>query len=258
MATREPRSEPGAAMSDATRRARMAVLFTLLFALPAAAAWAGPFELIAGWEGDSRSQGYGFVAAGAILPVAPRLSIPVRVTGSHLYYAYDSTGTEVSVRSPGVSLLAGPRWSGQRGSVSLLAGAELRRERRERAGVTDEKNTKGEVVQVDGDVILGPRGHLFALANWSGAADYLYGRASARMQLDNLDWTSALTWFTGLEGVLQGNDNTDAWQAGTFVECALQRRRLSLALHGGYKDSGSPGGRRHRSGYLGAGLYQRF
>lgn len=250
-------------MNEATRgtraHAHAATLpLALLLALPAATAWAGPFELIAGWEGDSRSQGYGFVAAGAIVPAAPQLSFPVRLTGSHLYYAYDSTGAEISVRSPGVSLLVGPRWSGQRGSVTLLAGGELRRERRERGDVSGEENTTGEVVQVDGEVALGPRGHLFALASWSGAAGYLYGRASARRQLDNLDWTGAVTWFTGLEGVLQGNDDSDAWQAGTFVECALPRRHFSLALHAGYRDSGSPGGRRHRGGYLGAGLYRRF
>ncbi len=251
-------------MSSTTRvtrargRAGAAPFLTLLLALPAATAWAGPFELIAGWEGDSHAQGYGFAAVGAILPAAPYVTFPVRVTASHLYYAYDSTGTEVSVRSPGASLLAGPRWSGERGSVTLLGGAEVRRERRERGGSAGEEDITGAVVQADGELVVGPRGRLFALASWSGAVDYLYGRSSARLQLTNLDWTGPVTWFTGLEGVLQGNDDSDAVQAGAFVECALPRQHGSLALHAGYKGSGSATGSRRRGGYLGAGFYRRF
>jgi len=250
---REPRSEPFAAL---TRGVFALLLAGVASGLPAA--HATPVELIGGWEGDRRAQGYGFVALGTTLPMAPRMALVVRVTGSHLTYAYDSTGAEIHVRSPGLSLLAGPRLTGPRGSLTVLAGGEGRRERRERAGLERESDVGGAVVQADGDIAVGRRGRLFALANWSGASDYLYGRAAARRQLNDLSWSGPAVWFAGVEGVLQGNDESDAWQFGGFIECALTRLRASLAAHAGTRSSGSPGGTRRHDGYLGLGLYHRF
>jgi len=253
MVAREPRSQPFAAL---IRGAWALLLAGAAAGLPVA--HAAPVELIGGWEGDSRAQGYGFVALGTTVPMTARAALAVRVTGSHLTYAYDSTGTELRVRSPGLSLLAGPRLAGPRGSFTLLAGAEGRRERREVAGTERESDVGGAVVQADGDVAVGRRGRLFALANWSGASDYLYGRAAARRQLNDLTWSGPAVWFAGVEGVLQGNADSDAWQVGGFVECALTRLRASLAVHAGARSSGSPGATRHHDGYLGLGLYHRF
>lgn len=62
----------------------------------------------------------------------------------------------------------------------------------------------------------------------------------------------------GVEGVRQGNDESEAYQAGAFVEFGLAAARTSLGLHGGYKESWSPGLPHDHDGYLGASLYRRF
>jgi hypothetical protein len=222
---------------------------------------AGMFESLAGWEGDSHRQGYGFLGAGALIPAGHDLILPVRATASYLYYQYDSTSTTISVRSPGISLMGGARLTGVRGNVTAMAGGEVRREHRvsDIAGTPSrDLTTTGVVVQADGDLALSRRWHALALANFAGAASYLYGRGAVRYQATNLEWKGPTTVFVGVEGVRQGNDESDAAQGGPFLEWNFVPQHLSLGVRGGYKESWSPG-QPHRTGaYFGATVYRSF
>ena len=250
------------------RRARRplgAVALVALLALGAAGAArcvaAAPLDALGGWEADNRDQGYGYAGVGLMLPARGPWGVPVRATASYLYYAYDSTGSTIRVHAPGVSLMGGVRLTGPRGSVSLLAGGELRWERRATGpepAPARHRITSGGVAQMDGELALSRRWRATALASYGAAARYWYGRGSLRCQLDNLDWSGPYVFAVGPEAVRQGNDESDGAQAGVFGSCSLVRLQLSLDLHAGYRESGSPGTRHLRGGYLGAGVYHHF
>jgi cellulose biosynthesis protein BcsS len=218
-------------------------------------------EGLAGWEGDSHGQGYGFAGFGWLVPAGPRLVVPLRALGSYLYYDFESSGITTKVRSPGVTLMSGIRFPGARGSLTLLGGGEERREHRTEdgaAGTSEVKTTSGVVLQADADHALGRSWRGFLFANYGGATRYLYGRTAIRRQMTNLEWKDPTSFFLGLEAIGQGNDESQAVQGGGFAEWTLVPRHLSLAVRGGYKDNWSPGESHHRGGYLGLSLYRRF
>jgi len=222
---------------------------------------AGNLEGLGGWEGDSRDQGYGFVGVGWLVPKGKTVLFPVRLAASYLYYQYDSTSASIRVRSPGVEARGGVRFFGSKGSVSALAGVEVRREHRETllAGEPERSETiTGLVAGLDGDLAFSHRWHGFLFGNYSGAAQYLYGRGALRYQINNQEWRGLQTFFVGVEGVRQGNDESDAFQGGGFLECNFVPQHASLSLHAGHKESWSPGMPHETGGYLGLSLYRRF
>lgn len=220
---------------------------------------AATIEGIAGWERGGSKQGYGFLTAGVLTRETGSGALPVRVTGSYLYYEYETAAEQVTVQAPGVSGLSGIRRSGHKGSISLLIGGEVRRERRERelgAGVISVTWRGGVVAQTEGSLSLGsfqPQGLLV----YSGASRYLYGRGLLRWQCTNRSWAGPRTWFLGIEGVGQGNADVHAVQAGIAMDCTFVRPRLNLGLRGGVKRT-SFGGTDRDGGYFGVGLYRAF
>jgi hypothetical protein len=215
----------------------------------------------AGWEGDNRQAGYGFVGVGARLAAGRYISVPIGVSASYLYYHYDSAGSDVSVRSPGASVMTGIRVTAPRGSISAMAGSEVRWEYRnlgEWDGSPRKRTTSGVVLQTYGDLALARRWQVSEFGVYVGAAQYSVGRAAVRYQVTNLDWKDRTTRFVGLEGVRQGNAVSDAFQTGGFVEWNLVPWQLSLGLHSGYKESWSPGQMHQQGYYLGTSLYRRF
>jgi hypothetical protein len=241
-------------------RAAVGALVVGAILVLAAVARAGPPEGIAGWEGDSFHQGYGFATLG-LSPGGSHVEFPLRLSASYLYYDYRDGLSRVSVRAPGASLAAGLRSAGRRGSIAMLAGGEVRWERR-RTGATrafaPAVARGGIVLQGEGELRAGRRFRPVVLVSYSGSSRYVYGRSALRWQCGNLDWSGPATWLIGVEGVGQGNRDTDAFQAGATIECSLARAGLSLSLHGGVKSSASTETDRRVGGYLGAGLYRRF
>jgi hypothetical protein len=190
-----------------------------------------------------------------------RISLPIRITGNYLYYNYAEGGETIDVRGPGCAAMTGIRTTQAWGSAAALAGGEIRWERRDRSSASGASSVvaRGSVVaQIEGDFAWGRRLHPFLLVNYSGSARYTYGRVGLRWQVSNLEWRDPLTWSLGLEGVGQGNSDTDALQVGGAVECVLVRSRISLSVRGGYKDSASSDGGRRGGGYVGMGVYRRF
>jgi hypothetical protein len=142
-----------------------------------------------------------------------------------------------------------------------MGGGEIRQERREIGDPAPSKRDDancGFVIQVDGDLALAKHWRALALGNYAGAARYTYARGAVRYQATNLDWQWPTTFFVGVEGVRQGNVESDAFQGGGFVEYGLVSQHLSLALHGGYKESWSPGEAHRRGGYMGVSAYRAF
>jgi len=241
---------------------RFAILWAAALMLHAAVPCAAsPLEGIAGWEGDGFEQGYGFAMLGAFLPKSEHVSFPIRMTGSYLYYNFEESGETVKVRAPGGAGQLGVRSTQPWGTVTALLGGDLRWETRDRE-FTEGPNSAvargGIMAQVDGDLRWAKRLHPFWLINYSGSAHYLYGRAGLRCQISNLDWQGPIAWSIGVEGIGQGNPDTDAVQGGGTLECALVHSHLSLSARAGYKDSASSDQERRHGGYVGAGVYRHF
>jgi hypothetical protein len=212
--------------------------------------------LLAGWEGDGLHQGYGYVAMGQRWPSRPPFAVVARLQASYLYYHFLEDAGTTRVRSPGVTVSAGPSVSGTRGSTALLIGLDLRREERDRTAGQTRTDQSALQLQWEASPTLGPRMRSFALAQYSFANEFTYARASLGRQINNLAWTGPVTTVLGLEAAGQGNRDSDAWQIGAYGDWALTRAGMSLSLHTGYKSSGSPGAARTGSYYAGVGMYQ--
>lgn len=241
------------------RGAPLALALALPLILPTPVR-ASALEGLAGWEGDSRQEGYGFVGVGVHSPPWHHVSASVGASASYLYYRYDSTNANITVGSPGASLMGGIRVGAPRGSVSLMAGSELRWEHRaiDVLGVASDRTTHGLVLQTYDDLALSRRWLATAFGVYVGAAQYMIGRMALRYQITNLDWRKPTTFYLGLEGVRQGNDVSDALQAGGFAEWNIVPQQLSLGLHSGYKETWSPGQNHQPGTYFGIGLYRRL
>jgi hypothetical protein len=240
-----------------TMRLAFVVLGLLLLVSPSNAATA---EGIAGFEGDRFDQGYGFVSLGTLSDENQHYTFPARVSASYLYYNYLSGGNEIDVDAPGISGMVGVRSIAKPSTFTALVGAELRWERRQPAVSTDSAGRVargGIVLQAESDIALSKRVDVPLIFNYAGASQYLWGRAAVRYQVSNLDWRGPSTWFVGVDGVGQGNPDTNAIQGGASVECTLVNLHLSVGLHAGYKSTAA-GSDRRESGYLGLGLYHRF
>jgi cellulose biosynthesis protein BcsS len=242
-------------------RGKILALLIAFALFPATPLRAGVLEGFAGLEGDSRQDGYGFAGIGVLIPAGRYLNVPLTTSVSYLFYNYDSTGTKISVRSPGTSLMTGIRVRIPRGSISAMAGGEMRRDYRDtnNPGIPQsERTTFGFVVQTYDDLALARRWQASGFGVYVGAAKYVVGRAAMRYQVTNIDWKRPTSVFVGVEGVRQGNDLSDALQAGGFAEWNLVRQQLSVSLHSGYKESWSPGQIHQGGRYFGVGLYRHF
>jgi cellulose biosynthesis protein BcsS len=244
------------------QRIAWAIAFGMMIAGLPSCAHAGAFEGIAGWEGDIFDQGYGFVALGLLSPSGPTNKLFLtRLTGSYLYYNYEDANGDVHVRAPGVGVQAGLRKSGESWAVTLLGGGDLRWERR-RYGVDPDFGNAvakgGATAQGEASFRMGARLQSTLLINYSGSAKYTYGHAQTIWQLSNVHWTAPTAWFVGVEGIGQGNYESDAIQVGGVLTCSILRPQLSLSLRGGFKDASETSTTRRQGGYVGAGLYRRF
>ena len=246
-------------LGPAARGAGLALLAFVLFSSDLARA--GVLEGIAGWEGDSRQQGYGYLGLGAQLPVRSELTVPFSLSVSYLYYHYDDAGTRISVRSPGASVMSGLRFHAARFSGTVMAGAEIRWEHQETDSLNSlvrQRARTGPVFQFYGEQALASRWQVSEFGVYIGSANYIVSRATLRYQVTNVNWKARTTFYIGIEGVRQGNEFSDAAQVGGFAEWNLLPLRMSLGLHSGYKESWSPGQTHDRGQYFGSSLYRRF
>jgi len=249
-------------MSSVTsRRAGLLLLIIALSTFAPRHASAGSLESVAGWEGDSHREGYGYAGIGTAIPLSHDFAVPVGISVSYLYYGYDSTGTAISVQSPGASVTSGLRVHVPSASLTISGGAETRREslNSDIAGSpTRTRTTFGGVFQLYCQEELARGWEATQFGVYVGAAQYMVGRIALRRQITNLHWTKPTSFSLGLEGVRQGNRFSDAIQAGGFAEWNLLRLRMSLGAHAGYKQSWSPGYSHLGGAYLGMSLYRHF
>jgi hypothetical protein len=251
------------AMNKRSRYNRLSLYLALFICFIPLSGYAMEIESFGGWEGDTYDQGFGFVSLGSNLRLKGDKTLVARAMGSYLYYNFDSANSTTEVTSPGVTLMLGPRFPVKKATVLLLGGAELRWNRmveKKFAGfstATKEREFAG-VAQVALDAPVYSSAWVNFMLNYGGANQYTFGRLSLKHQISNFDYTSSRTFFLGVEGVGQGNQDVMTAQGGGFLEMFDSRRKLSLVVRGGYKNSWFPEAPNKSGSYLSLNFYTRF
>jgi hypothetical protein len=220
-------------------------------------------ENFGGWERDSQNQGFGFVSLGSVFVLNDRTAVLGRVMGSYLYYNFDSANGTTEVTSPGITLLSGGRFSREGMTAILLGGAELRRNRNVEnftSGLssTHRETEFGGVAQGMVDTVLFSQTWLNLFINYGGANQYTFSRLAIKRQITNFSYAAPYTFFVGLEGIGQGNQDIIGAQGGGFLEVFFSPTRLSILFKGGYKHSWFPDAPEKDGTYLGVNFYTRL
>lgn len=235
------------------------IAFIFFFSLPVSGR-AGSWETLGGWETDSYAEGYGFIAAGAIVPVAPGWTFLARATGSRLYYHFtDNTGYH-EISSPGFGSSIGLRREWERLSLTLSGGVERR-------WTTDSISSLSQTTEQfyfeDGAVVQGDARANFAsvwvtdlLINYSGANRYYFSRGE--IQREVISGNGIFTLSLGVEGIGQGNQDVVSGQEGLVVETNIVPIGTSVSFRAGYKRSWFPEAPIQDGPYFGVGFYKGF
>lgn len=242
---------------------RLPLLTLLLLSLLPSGARALELEGVAGWEGDTRDQGYAFATLGTAWGIKENKAFITRISGNYLYYNYHSDLSETDVTSPGVTLMGGLRLTPGNKTILLLGGGEVRWNKEEEKTTTGIQTVEREtdfsgVLQTMLDTPLAIKTRLNLLVNYDGVNQYTYGRLGLKREVYVKRGDSGYNLSLGLEGVGQGNDDIVSTQAGTFMEFYSFPLRLSLLLRGGYKKSYFEDAPNRGSGYIGVSLYNRI
>jgi len=215
-------------------------------------------ELLGGWEGDTRQQGYGFIGIGTSAKLKNSTAFVSRLTTSYLYYNFDHDDSTTKVLSPGVSLMAGFSHTVRDFTVNILAGPELRwndeQTRRKNSFVTisrDQRVASG-VIQGYLNAPLANRTWVTVLANYNGANRYAFSRLSLERRL-GVNMTAV-----GLEATAQGNEDIKSMQLGAFVGIPRVVGQVSFRVSGGIKNFWNAENTHKSAGVAGLGFYTRF
>jgi hypothetical protein len=220
----------------------------------------GDWEFLGGWEADSDNNGYAFSGIGYIHPFNPRLALATRVSGSYLYYNFPEDTGETKVKSPGATLLVGPRFSGERVSLTVMAGAEARTIKRETDSPAGKSKTSEDKVSpvINGALSaqLGRRWDFLGIANYDAANKYIWTRGGLKYRISEQDRPAVV--FLGPEVTIQGNSDITSVQGGGMIEVHHNPGKLSLAARFGYKQSTFDTGPSREGPYWGIGFYKQF
>lgn len=219
---------------------------------------AGDVEIIAGWEGND-ARGYGFVSPVWTIANSKHFALKPRVALSHLYYALPEAGGETNVISPGASASLGLNFRGQKASLTLAPGYEIRKTTRSLSdGRKLDVDEFGSLFQAELFVQPSPLTTLFAIGSYGVANRYTWARAGLKRQLTNRNFSGRSAFSVGAEVTGQGNFESRARQAGALVELAFLRSHSSLQLHAGYGETVYQDGSTAQEPYYGIGLYRHF
>ncbi len=220
----------------------------------------GDWEFLGGWEADSHNNGYAFTGIGYIHLFNPRLAIATRLSGSYLYYNFPENAGETKVKSPGVTLLIGPRFSGERVSLTVMAGTEARTIKRETDSPAGKSKTSEDKISpvINGALSakLGQRWDFLGIANYDSANKYTWTRGSLKYRISEQNRPAII--FLGPEVTIQGNRDITSVQGGGIIEVYHNPGKLSLAARLGYKRSTFDAGTSREGPYLGIGFYKQF
>jgi len=241
------------------------VLFGLLsICLPKSAQ---AFEGVAGWEGDATPLGYAFLTAGFDVPTSQKSAAAIRVTGSYLYYDLSNPDSSTSVRSPGVSLIGGPKFILGGTTISALVGLEYRWTKRD-STYSSRRFRDISASWYEGDVAFVVHGLTYAnlsrftsgmiLLSYNGGNQYVFSRLSLKRQISNTSFKSPRSIFAGFDATLQGNQEIRTTQLGLLVEMSLMQGHLSFGLRGGVKRSWLTGGTTEDGLYIGTSLFTHW
>lgn len=223
---------------------------------------ADAFELLGGYEADTHGSSYGFVGLGLIRGIRPDLAWVARGTVNFLAYEFESLDGLTEVRSPGIGAAAGLQFGGKN-FVRVLVGPEVKWRRVEIAPVNgvDLSHSDTRVgATIAAEMVAHPSSHstVMGLVNYGTADKYTWARLGFKQQVTNHDWQGNNTWYLGVDGTAQGNDDIRSVQLGGLVEVTFVPQDLSLQFRAGYKRSTFDVGPQRTGPYFAVGFYKRL
>ncbi|HVR43711.1 MAG TPA: hypothetical protein VMS56_09735 [Thermoanaerobaculia bacterium] len=225
-------------------RTGTAFLISLIVATAAGA------EVTAGLEG-SEDRGLGFLTWAHPIPVGSDEAIVPWITASYLWYRSFASGGETEVRAPGLGAGVLYRWRpGPRLALAIGPGYEYRWARRHLPGGAEIADDGGGAV-FHGSLgyLISARTQLAASANYYGASEWIWSRASVRQEI-----TPSLR--AGPEIGYQGNDEVRVREIGGIVEIPYGRNWVFVRAGQAREDYG--GGREQTRPYFSAGISRAF
>jgi hypothetical protein len=220
------------------------------------AARAGIFELVSGWEGNDR-QGYASLMPSQSIDVGKNFLV-LHASANYLYYEFTDVGGLTEVTSPGAGAGVSFRWTGERLTFSAGPGYEVRRTERTLAGGAKQEETEhGFNLQSSLFFQANPLTNFSLIASYSAANKYIWARGGVKRQISNKLFDNSGAFSLGAEITGQGNDDTEVYHAGLFVEVAHFPKRVSLQLRSGYPLHRYPDLDESRP-YFGLSIYKAF
>jgi hypothetical protein len=236
------------------------MLFILLSCLLVPRIATAQWELLGGWEGDTNDSGYAFTTLGYTHPLSSRIGLTTRLTGGYLYYSFKEDGGKTKVKSPGGSILVGPRFTFERTSIGLLVGPQFNNTREETRTSTGHREESDERIgaAVNGSIWhqFNPSWEFLGIANYDSTNHYTWGRSGVKYRLTEPN--RPLQFQVGPELTLHGNADIFSVQGGGLFEVYYNPAKLSLGVRLGYKHSSFPQSSSRDDLYWGLGFYTQF
>lgn len=195
---------------------------------------------IAGWEADTRHQGFAMAGFMGDTPIQKRLSFAFFTAASKLYYRFPVNSVTVRADSPGAHYLGGFKYSlGHEAWVTALAGGVSRDTEYKGATIEQIRADSGASYMTELQFPLGKRMNFNVLATLNDNDDYGWSRLTLKRQITNLNYSRPWTLNAGAVGTFQGNTQHEAQLGGGLIELYHLPTKVSAAVQGGYKwDSG--------------------
>jgi len=214
------------------------------------------FSTFAGGEIDGRGQGFSYFGIDLTQPITKTFAISGRVVPNYLVYKYYSGNTEIRATSPGLTTVAGVKFTWDKTTLGIFGGADFRNTTLspDDQFASVRGATSGGVIQGEFDHWFPTKTNLGVYGSYSGTSDFSYEKARIKQQVSNLDYKGPTSILVGVDQTYGRNADFHGITVGPMAELYYIPWKFSIAVRGGYKHDSTFGG----GGYGGLELYKGF
>ncbi len=210
-------------------------------------------EIFTASDFDTEDQRFHFIGVGLINPLTGQFSVFPRVMAGFYRYKFKSDANILDAELQTIMPAVGIRYSQKGYSSAIIAGADFRRTEREKVGGGKEtEDEQGAIGQLELDIWPSAKANLNVILNFSSVDEFFWSRVRVKRDIAEL-FKAGKNIFAGIEAIVSGNEDFQAWQIGIFKELALSGK-LYITGKAGYKRSTDIGD----SAYFGFDLYLIF
>jgi hypothetical protein len=210
----------------------------------------------AGGEIDGRGQGFSYLGVDVTQSINKTFAVAGRVVPNYLTYKYYSGDTLIRATSPGLTTVAGVKFTWAKTTLGLFGGAEFRNTTLspEDQGSNVQGSRSAGVISGEFDTWLPTQTNFNVSGSYSGTSDFSYEKARIKQQVTNRDFKGPASLFVGVDQTYGRNADFHGETVGLLVELYYAPLKCSIGLRGGLKHDSTFG----NGGYGGLDLYKGF